>query len=172
MAKAQKSVVLTGMMGAGKSAAGRLLADALGLPFRDSDREIEKTSGKDVSAIIAAGGEAAFRRLEEAAMAKLLGGEPAVIAAGGGAVESADTRRLLRRRAVTVWLGGDAEVLFERAMRTGRPLLAGPEPERRFRELLEARAPLYRKADLKVDTTHLTPREVAEAVLERLGSAL
>lgn len=169
MAKTDKSIVLTGMMGAGKSAAGVLLAQALRLPFHDSDREIEKTFGKDVSAIIASEGEAAFRKLEEAEMEKLLEGKPCVIAAGGGAVTSARTRKLLRQRAVTVWLKGETPVLFERAMRTGRPLLEGPEPERRFQQLLEERAPFYQEADLAVDTTQLTAREVAEAVLEQLG---
>src|SRR5918996_2970581 len=148
-----RTVVLIGMMGAGKTAVGRRLAKALGWPFEDADVAIEAAAGTSISNIFAEIGEAAFRVRERQVIARLLRGERQVLALGGGAFVDPDTRALVRARAISIWLRADLDVLVRRtARRDDRPLLAGGDPRARLAALLEQRAPIYAQADLVVDS--------------------
>ena len=120
----RRSVVLVGMMGAGKSSVGRRLAARLGIPFVDADVEIEKAAGMTISEIFAAHGEPYFRAGETRVIARLLEGGPQVLATGGGAFMNADTRAAIRAKGISVWLRATLEVLNRRIKRRGdRPLL-------------------------------------------------
>ena len=147
----EKSVVLVGMMGAGKTSIGRRLATVLRLPFVDADMEIEKAANLSVPEIFAQYGEAHFREGEQRVTARLLANGPAVLATGGGAFMSEQTRRSCREHGVTVWLKADVPVLLERVRKKGnRPLLSGPDPEGALRGLLMEREKIYALADLSI----------------------
>jgi len=140
-------------MGVGKTTVGRRLAQALDLPFYDADQEIEQAAARSVSDIFAELGEPEFRAGEHRVIARLLKGPPCVLATGGGAFVHPETRRLLKREAVTVWLRADLEVLARRVTRRDtRPLLRGKEPLEVLKGQAEARYPVYAEADLVVDT--------------------
>jgi shikimate kinase len=146
-----RSIVLVGMMGAGKTSIGRRLAGVLNLPFVDADAEIEKAANLTIAEIFAEYGEAHFREGERRVMARLLGGGPKVLATGGGAFMSEDTRRRCRERAITIWLKADVSVLLERVRKKGnRPLLNEDEPEAVMRRLLALREPVYAEADITI----------------------
>lgn len=146
-----RSVVLIGMMGAGKSSVGRRLAKALSLPFLDADAEIEKAAGMTITEIFAKHGEPEFRSGERRVVARLLDEKTAVIATGGGAWMDETTRAKVRSRAVSVWLKADVDVLLRRVKkRGGRPLLKNGEPEQVLRDLLAKREPFYAEADVTV----------------------
>jgi shikimate kinase len=165
-----RSIVLVGMMGAGKSALGRRLAAALGLPFTDADWAIEAAAGTTIANIFEEIGEAAFRERERQVIARLLRGERQVVALGGGAFIDPDTRALVRERAISIWLRADLEVLVKRtARRDDRPLLAGGDPRARLAALLEQRAPIYAQADLVVDSGKGPLGEVVARALEALA---
>ena len=164
-----RPLVLVGLMGAGKTTIGRKLAHAVGLPFIDADHEIERAAGCTVAEIFARYGEAEFRTGERRVIARLLAGPQAVIATGGGAVTDAATRRLIRDRAVSVWLRCALPTLLRRVSgRTHRPLLAGGDPGDALARLHAERAPLYAEADLTVDcgddSTDRTAARVAAAL--------
>jgi shikimate kinase len=164
-----RSVVLVGLMGAGKTAVGRLLADRLQLPFVDADREIESAAGLTISEIFEKHGEPFFRDREEKVMARLLSGPPHVIAAGGGAFMSARTRDRIRESALSVWLKADVDLLVKRtAKRNHRPLLAGEDPRAVLQRLAQIREPVYAGADITVATSD----EPADAVAQRVAAAL
>jgi shikimate kinase len=136
-----RSVVLVGMMGAGKSSVGRRLATRLGLPFTDADNEIEAAAGMSIPEIFAAHGEAAFRSGEARVIARLLDGGPQVLATGGGAFMNADTRAAIRAKAVSVWLKAEFDVLMRRVKRrSDRPLLKTADPAATLKALMETRA--------------------------------
>jgi shikimate kinase len=167
------SVVLIGPMGAGKSTVGRLLADALGLPFRDTDEQVEATAGKSVSDVFVDDGEDAFRLLERAAVASAVSGledEPAVLSLGGGAVLDAGTQDLLAAldpaRALVVFLDvGVADAARRVGLNANRPLLMG-NPRAQWIALMDRRRPTYeRLAAARVPTDGLAPEEVAAQVL-------
>jgi shikimate kinase len=165
-----RTIVLVGMMGAGKTAVGRRLADALGWPFTDADQAIEAAAGTTITNIFAEIGEAAFRERERQVIARLLGGERQVLALGGGAFVDPDTRALVRARALSVWLRADLDVLVKlTARREDRPLLAGCDPHERIAALLEQRGPIYAQADLVVDSGKGPIGEVAGRTLEALA---
>jgi shikimate kinase len=146
-----RSVVLVGLMGAGKSTIGRRLARRLGLPFADSDEEIERAADRSIPDIFDRFGEASFRDGERRVIARLVAGPPAVIATGGGAFVDPETRRLILDRCVAVWLDADLDLLAERVSRRDtRPLLRGKEPIAVLRELAERRSPLYAEAQIRV----------------------
>jgi shikimate kinase len=146
-----RSVVLVGMMGAGKTSIGRRLAAVLRLPFVDADMEIEKAANLTVPEIFAQYGEAHFREGEQRVMARLLANGPAVLATGGGAYMSEQTRQSCREHGVTIWLKADVPVLLERVRKKGnRPLLSGPDPEGALRRLLTEREKIYALADLSI----------------------
>lgn len=164
--RARRPIALVGMMGAGKTSVGRLLAVRLGLPFRDTDEAVEAASGRTIAQIFAQEGEAAFRARERDAVAALLGGPPAVIATGGGAVLDAGTRALLKERAWTIWLKAEPAMLAARLDgNADRPLLAGRDRGEELTRLAAQREPLYAAADLHLRVDGLSPQQVADAIL-------
>ena len=131
-------IALVGLMGVGKTTVGRRLAKRLGVPFYDSDEEIELASGRTVAGYFRDHGEAAFREGERRVIDRLLDGTPKVLATGGGAFIPDETRAILNDRAVTVWLKGDFETIMERVSRKNtRPLLQVPDPRAKMRELMD-----------------------------------
>jgi len=165
-----RSVVLVGMMGAGKSSVGRRLAARLGLPFVDADNEIEDAAGMTIAEIFAEHGEPYFRAGEARVIARLLDGGAQVLATGGGAVMNQQTRDLIHIKGISVWLKADVEVLLRRTRRrTDRPLAE------RIKELLPQREPVYAQSDLVVqsrDDPHDTiVDEVIEGLAKHLGVA-
>jgi shikimate kinase len=166
----RKSVVLVGLMGAGKSSVGRRVASRLGLPFFDADAEIEAAAGCSISEIFARYGEAAFRDGERRVMARLLAGPRAVIATGGGAFIDPETRALIAERAISVWLRADLELLVKRtAGRDHRPLLKKGDPRHILSVLMEQRYPIYGQADLVVDSLDQPTDITVHAVLQALA---
>ena len=154
----RRSIVLTGMMGVGKSSVGRRLAGRLAIPFVDADAEIEKAAGMSIADIFARHGEAYFRSGEARVIARLLEGGPQVLATGGGAFMNADTRALIKMKGVSIWLQAEYDVLVRRISkrRNERPLLQTADPAETLRQLLIEREPIYAQADLTVQS-----REVA-----------
>jgi shikimate kinase len=157
---------MVGMMGAGKTAVGQALARRLAVSFTDSDEEIERAANLSISEIFARDGEAFFRKKESQVIARLLEGPPGVLSIGGGAFLSEETRELIRRHAVSVWLRATVDVLWPRVKRkTTRPLLKTPDPKGTLERLVAERGPVYELADLVVDTRpDLTAAETAAAV--------
>jgi shikimate kinase len=166
----QRSIVLVGMMGVGKSSVGRRLTARLSIPFVDADAEIEKAADMSIADIFARHGEAYFRRGEARVIARLLEGGPQVLAAGGGAFMNADTRALIKAKAVSIWLHAEFDVLLRRTSkrRNERPLLQTADPAETLRQLLIEREPIYAQADLTVQS-----REVAhDAIVADIMTAL
>jgi shikimate kinase len=159
-----RSIVLTGMMGVGKSSIGRRLAARLNIPFVDADTEIEKAAGMSIPDIFARHGEADFRNGEARVIARLLDGGPQVLATGGGAVMNADTRATIKAKGVSVWLAAEFEVLLRRInkRKNDRPMLQTADPEATLRELLAVREPVYAQADITVQSRE-GPHEVIVA---------
>ena len=165
------SIVLVGLMGAGKSSVGRRVASRLGLPFFDADSEIEAAAGCSISDLFARYGEAAFRTGERRVMQRLLEGSRAVIATGGGAFIDPDTRALIAERGISVWLRADLEVLYKRvAGRDHRPLLKGGDPRAILTGLMETRHPIYQEADLVVESLDQPTDLTVHAVLQALAA--
>jgi len=163
--RAEKPIALVGLMGAGKSTVGRRLAARLGLPFADSDAEIEAEAGLTIAAIFERFGEAEFRARERAVVARLVAGGPAVIATGGGAFIDEGTRALILARCTAVWLDGDAGTLARRVARQGgRPLLAGEDPAAALARLAETRGPYYAEAHLRVRSDEAAVETIIEAL--------
>jgi shikimate kinase len=170
-ARKARSIVLVGLMGAGKSTVGRRLAARIGLPFIDADDEIEQAAGMSIAEIFAKLGEAAFRDGERRVIARIIAGPPCVLATGGGAFVNAETRALILAEATAVWLDADIETLVERVARRGtRPLLVGKDPRAVLETLAAERNPLYAQAPLRVPSAS-TPHEVTvAAIVEALKS--
>jgi len=148
-----RSIVLVGLMGAGKTKIGRRLAVRLNLPFFDSDEEIEAAAGETIEEIFANRGEAVFRDGERRVIARLLQGPVHVLATGGGAFMDPATRRIIAARGVSIWLRAGLDVLFARvSRRTNRPLLKAPDPRAVLAELIDRRYPIYAEADITVDS--------------------
>lgn len=166
----KKTVVLIGMMGAGKTAVGKALAAALQVPFRDSDAEIEIAANMSISEIFARDGEPFFRRKETQVISRLLDGRPSVLSTGGGAYMSATNRQMVTERGVAVWLNADLSVLWNRVRhKDTRPLLRTADPLATLREIYERRVPIYGLADITVDSG---PRQSIEAMATRVIAAL
>ncbi|MER7482764.1 shikimate kinase [Streptomyces sp. NPDC126510] len=161
-------VVLVGPMGVGKSTVGQLLAERLGLSYRDTDDDIVAAQGRTVAEIFVDEGELAFRAIEKAAVHRALAEHDGVLALGGGAILDADTRALLAGQRVA-YLSMDVEEAVKRTgLNTARPLLA-VNPRKQWRELMEARRHLYEEvATAVVATDGRTPEEVTEAALDAL----
>jgi shikimate kinase len=168
-----RTIVLVGLMGVGKSSVGRRLANALGLPFRDADAEVEAAAGRSIPDIFAQLGEPAFREGERRVIGRLLEEPPHVLATGGGAFMNEETRRLIADRAVSVWLKADLDVLVRRVSRKdNRPLIAGKDTLAVLTDLAQVRYPIYALADLTVesgdDAHHVTVDQVIQALKARL----
>ena len=148
-----RSVVLVGLMGAGKTSVGTRLASALGVAMVDSDDEIQKAANMTIAEIFDTHGEAEFRSGERRVLARLMNDTPRVIATGGGAFMDDDTRALVKSQAVSVWLKADLDVLVARtAGRTHRPLLNKGNPRQILAGLIDTRYPVYAEADVVVES--------------------
>jgi shikimate kinase / 3-dehydroquinate synthase len=168
-----RSVVLVGMMGAGKTSVGKRLAARLGLPFVDADAEIEAGAQLTISEIFERFGELYFREGERKVIARLLNGGPLVLATGGGAFMNATTRQNIARHGVSIWLKPSFEVLLARVRKkSNRPLLKTADPEQTLRRLLEERTPTYALADFTIESLDGSHDTVVEAILRRLDAAL
>lgn len=156
----KKSVVLIGLMGAGKTAIGRRLANCLGLKFVDADNEIERAAGKSITDIFADHGEPYFRNGERRVIARLLSDGPQVLATGGGAFMDEETRKSISEKGVSVWLKADLDVLMARVTRRDhRPLLKADDPKAVMKRLMNERYPVYSNADIVVMSRDV-PHEV------------
>ncbi|MEO3427245.1 shikimate kinase [Pelagibius sp. CAU 1746] len=164
-----RTIALVGLMGAGKSCIGRLLAASLDLPFVDADKEIETAAGCSIEDIFSAHGEAAFRDGERRVIARLLDEPKMVLATGGGAFMDPETRRLIRERAISVWLRADVDLLLRRtARRNNRPLLKRGDPRQILSELIALRYPVYAEADVVVDSVDGPPETTLARVVKGL----
>jgi shikimate kinase len=168
-----RSLVLVGMMGAGKSSVGRRLAARLGVPFIDADAEIEKAAGMTITEIFAAHGEPYFRAGETRVIARLLESGPQVLATGGGAFMNAETRNAIRAKGISVWLRATLEVLSRRIKRRGdRPLLKGADTAETLRRLLDERDPIYAEADVIVESRDVPHETIVDEILAGLRPRL
>jgi len=169
----KKTVVLVGMMGAGKSAVGRTLAELLAVPFLDSDAEIEKAANMSVAEIFARDGEPFFRARESQVISRLLVEAPGILSTGGGAYMQEVNRTAIHERGVAVWLDADLDLLWSRVRhRDTRPLLRTPNPRATLSELYRKRVPIYAQAELSVKAApayslHDMARRVITALLTR-----
>jgi shikimate kinase len=165
-----RSIVLVGLMGAGKSTVGRRLARRLQLDFIDSDEEIERVADRTIAEIFERFGEASFRDGERRVIARLIEGDPKVIATGGGAFLDQETRRLILRRCIAIWLDADLETLAERVSRRDqRPLLKGKEPLPVLQTLAEVRNPVYAEAHLHIRSQPAPHERAVERILKALA---
>jgi shikimate kinase len=166
-----KSIVLIGMMGAGKSSVGRCLQRRTGLARFDIDEMVAAQFRVSVAQIFAEHGEERFRDAETEALRKVTPDRAAIIVTGGGIVLRGENIEILKRLGTIVWLTAGESILFERASRRNeRPLLQTEEPRRKFTELFRKREPLYAAAaDFEVDTSVLTHDQIADAILNRIG---
>lgn len=162
----RRNLVFVGLMGAGKSAIGRLVAQNLSLPFIDTDVEIEKVSRMTIPELFAAYGEAEFRALETRVIERLLRGGPRVVSTGGGAFINENTRRQIKLGSVSLWLKADLDVLWERVnKRDNRPLLKTENPKQTLENLMNQRYPIYAEADLTVKSENVRKDVMAHEVL-------
>jgi shikimate kinase len=168
-----RSIVLIGLMGAGKSTVGRRLAARLDLPFKDADAEIEAAAGMSISDIFAIHGEPDFREGERRVIGRLLQEGPLVLATGVGAFMNADTRAQIATAGISVWLKAELDVLMRRLRkRSNRPLLQTPDPETTLRQLMEMRQPVYALADVTVESRETPHDRVVEDILSALAAWL
>jgi len=169
----RRSIVLVGMMGAGKSSVGRKLASRLGLAFVDADSKIEEAAGMSIPDIFETRGEAEFRSGEARVIARLLDGGPQVLATGGGAFMNSVTRTLIRTKAMSVWLKADFDVLMKRIKRrSDRPMLKTADPAATLKHLMDVRYPVYAEADVTVESREVVHEVIVEEILDRLRSAM
>lgn len=169
-----RSIVLVGMMGAGKSTIGRRLAARLHLPFRDADIEIEAAhAGLTIPEIFATHGEPYFRDGEARVIARLLGSGPGVLATGGGAFQREETRRRVQDSAVSIWLNAEADVILRRVKRrSDRPLLQTADPAATIARLIEERHPSYQLADITIASRDVPHEKIVDECIEALYDRL
>jgi shikimate kinase len=168
-----RPVVLVGLMGVGKSTVGRRLAKRLGLPFVDSDEEIEGAAGYPAAEIFERYGERDFRDGERRLVARLIDGQPRVIATGGGAYVDPNTRQLLNERAITIWLDAPVDILAERTSRRDtRVQLRNGDPKAVLEKLLAERRASYEQAHIHVKSGDGAHRDVVEAIVVALEGHL
>ncbi|MCC6889403.1 MAG: shikimate kinase [Hyphomicrobiales bacterium] len=167
-----RSIVLVGMMGAGKSSIGRRLAARLGIPFADADAEIEKAAGMSIPDIFATHGEPDFRAGEARVIGRLLEGGPQVLATGGGAFMNGDTRSAIAAKGVSIWLNAEFDVLMRRIKRRhDRPLLHTDDPAATLRQLMETRDPTYALADFTVRSRDVPHDRIVDEIVAMLAAA-
>lgn len=165
-----RSLVLVGMMGAGKSSVGRKLAARLVLPFADADTEIEAAAGMTIPEIFEIRGEPEFRSGEARVIARLLDGGPQVLATGGGAYMNAETRKLIKDKGVSIWLRAGFDVLMRRIRRrTDRPLLHTADPDATLKRLIDERYPVYELAELAIESRDVSHEVIVEEVIAALA---
>lgn len=168
-----RSIVMVGMMGAGKSAIGRRLANRLGLPFVDADTEIERAANASISEIFEQHGEAYFRDGERRVIRRLLDGVPKVLATGGGAFIHPETRQAIRESGVSIWLQADRDLILSRVKRkANRPLLKTDDPGSVIDQLLKDRSPAYAEADIHVQSRDVVHDVVIDDILIALSDYL
>ncbi len=169
----ERTIVLVGLMGAGKSCIGKRLAQHFGLPFVDADREIEAAAGCSISDIFEVHGEQAFRDGERRVIARLLGNPVHVMATGGGAFMDAQTRTLIKEKSISIWLRAEIEQLLKRVgRRNDRPLLKNVDQRAKLTELMDLRYPIYAEADVIVDSADGPPEMTMDRVLDALEGYL
>lgn len=167
----RRNLVFVGLMGAGKSAIGRSAAQQMRVPFVDTDDEIERVSRMTISELFATYGEEEFRALETRVIKRLLRGGPKVVSTGGGAFINENTRRHIKRGGVSLWLKADLDVLWERVnKRDHRPLLKTENPKATLAALMEKRYPIYREADLTIESRDVRKDIITTEVLEAIAS--
>ncbi len=168
-----RSIVLIGMMGAGKSTIGRRLSARLRLPFLDADVEIEAAAGMSIPDIFETHGEPHFRDGEARVIARLLDSGPAVVATGGGAFMREETRNRIRDKAVSIWLKAEAEIIMRRVRRRAdRPLLQTPDPAATVDRLLGEREPVYQNADITIWSRDVPHEKIVDECIEALHAKL
>lgn len=168
-----RSVVLVGMMGAGKSSIGRRLSARLRLPFTDADTEIEAAAGMPITDIFETHGEPHFRNGEARVIARLLDGGPAILATGGGAFMHEKTRGRIRDKAVSIWLKADADVIIRRVKRRAdRPLLQTADPAATIRRLIAERTPVYQHADITIWSRDVPHEKIVDECIDALRTFL
>jgi shikimate kinase len=169
----RRSIVLVGMMGAGKSTIGRRLAGRLRLPFLDADIEIEAAAGMSIPDIFETHGEPHFRNGEARVIARLLDNGPAVLATGGGAFMREETRNRIHDKAVSIWLKADVDIIMRRVKRRAdRPLLQTEDPAATVSRLLEQREPVYQSADLTIWSRDVPHERIVDECIEALRARL
>ncbi len=167
-----KTVVLVGMMGAGKTAVGRALAAMLGVPFVDSDHEIESAANMAVAEIFERFGEPFFRQKETLVIGRLLDQGNCILSTGGGAFMNEKNREMVSQRGVSVWLNAELDLLWNRVRhKSTRPLLRGNDPYGTLKTIYDARVPIYSLADITVPShSSYSINEMAKKVLAALES--
>jgi shikimate kinase len=168
-----RTVVLVGLMGAGKSCVGRKLAGRLGVNYVDADQEIEKAAGQTVAEIFNNYGEPAFRELERKVMSRLMSGPACILATGGGAFMDPDTRALVKAEGLSLWLRADLDLLVKRtAGRDHRPLLKTGDPREILQRLIDLRYPTYSESEVIVDSADQPADVTVDAVEAALRAYL
>ncbi|MCI5046181.1 MAG: shikimate kinase [Aquisalinus sp.] len=169
-ALSDKTIVLVGIMGVGKTTVGRRLATLLKLPFYDADAEIEQAAGMPVAEFFERYGEKEFRKGERRVMSRLLDQQPHVLATGGGAFADETIRNLIQEKAISVWLQAELDVLIERTSRRDtRPLLKDKNPEEVLTRLLKERTPFYQQAHIHITCKNGPHMRTAEKILQSLN---
>lgn len=170
---APKSISLVGLMGAGKSRVGVELAKILDLPFYDADNEIERAAGCGIADFFDHFGEIAFRQGERKVIRRLLSDQTCVLATGGGAFVQEETRRLIKKQSISVWLKADIDILVNRTSRLDRrPLLKGGDRRDILANLINERSVFYGQADVMVEVLDVAPKVMAGRIAEALFSYL
>jgi shikimate kinase len=168
-----RPIVLTGMMGAGKTVMGRRLAAHLGLDFVDSDNEIETAAGMTIPDIFARHGEPFFRDRENRVVGRLIGGGARVVATGGGAFIHPSTRAAIKAGSLSVWIKADFDVLMRRVRkRSNRPLLRTPDPEGTLKRLMAERYPVYAEADVTVESRDCSQDAMVDVMVTAIAERL
>ncbi len=166
-------IVFVGLMGAGKTAIGKRVAQLLGLPFVDSDHEIEAVSRMTIPELFETYGEPEFRALEQRVIERLLREGPCVVSTGGGAFMNAQTRNAIAARGVSLWLKAELDLLMERVGRNqNRPLLKNPDPRGVMQRLMDERYPVYAQADIMMETRDANREIIADEALQALSDHL
>ena len=164
-----RSIVMIGLMGAGKTSIGKRLAARLDMPFSDADQEIEKAAGKTINEIFSENGEAYFRDGERRVIARLLRDGPKVLATGGGAFMNTETRARIAASSFSIWLRADIDTLMARvSRRDNRPLLKADNPRAVMERLIADRYPIYALADLTIDSRDVPHDVMVEEILRTL----
>ena len=168
-----RTIVLIGLMGAGKTTVGRRMANALGLPFVDADIEIETAAGKTIPEIFEDHGEQSFRDGERKVIERLLQDGAGVLATGGGAYMNEHTRQVIADKGISIWLKADIAVLMRRVKkRSNRPLLKNSDPESVMRKLIAERYPVYQAADITIESMDVPHDQIVSRCLEALAHHL